>query len=285
VLCARGTLEEISLGEKPLRKRVYRRVAGDRLIRAADVVLFDSERECSESAAALGDTPGLAIPSGFEAAAPRPRDGAGLRRRLGLPDATLLAGLAGRVHPRKGFDTILGALAHCPERVHLVAFGPDHEGHSERFLELARTLGVARRFHPLGYLAGEALQDAYASIDLLVLPSFGESFGNVVIEALIQGTEVMVSDRVGLAEYVARNDLGVVVRGTRPEEWSSAIEVWRERHAGFDRERARRTVVDEFDLERCGRRLLDALATRLSPRRPGSRAAPRTARPGEPAGR
>ena len=46
--------------------------------------------------------------------------------------------------------------------------------------------------------------------DLLVLPSHDENFGNVVIESLSVGTAVLVSDKVGLAEYVLKNNFGWV---------------------------------------------------------------------------
>jgi len=143
--------------------------------------------------------------------------------------------------------------------VHLVAFGPDHDGYLAELIALSGELGVRDRFHFLGYLRDRDLRSVYASIDLLVLPSFGESFGNVVIESLQQGTEVMVSRHVALADYVRATRLGRVVQDNEPEAWSESIRAWATAREGFDGTRAARRVREDYDLDRCGRRLLEAL--------------------------
>jgi glycosyltransferase involved in cell wall biosynthesis len=259
VLCARGTLERTSLGEKALKKRVFLRLYARRVIRGAAAVHFSSERERTESRDALRGTPALVCPHGFDAVAPRPRDGARLRGRLDLPHDALLLGVAGRIHARKGLDVLLPALAGCTVPVHVVAFGPDLEGHLREVRELARRTGVAARFHWLGYLEGDELQSAYAAVDLLALPSYGESFGNVVVEALRQGTEVLVSDAVALAGWVAEHRLGRVVRGHDPRAWTRALERWAGERERFDRARAMRLVHESFDLAACGARMRAAL--------------------------
>jgi glycosyltransferase involved in cell wall biosynthesis len=185
------------------------------------------------------------------------RDGDGLRRRLGLPAAAVLVGVSGRLHARKGFSVIVPALARCDPSVHLVAFGSDEAGYGVHIERMARGAGVADRVHLLGPLEGDTLQRTYASIDLLAAPSLGESFGNTVVEALGQGTEVLVSDRVPLGTYVSRRGLGSVVEAPDAGAWARAIEDWRQRARAFDRETAARTVRADFGLERKGPELLE----------------------------
>ena len=48
-----------------------------------------------------------------------------------------------------------------------------------------------------GVLKGEALAEAYASMDALVFPSETDTFGNVILEALASGVPALVSDRGG----------------------------------------------------------------------------------------
>ena len=138
-----------------------------------------------------------------------------------------------------------------------MAFGADENGYRARIEEMARGAGAAERVHFLGQLEGDALQGAYAAVDLLAVPSFGESFGNAVVEALGQGTEVLVSDRVPLGSYVSRAGLGSVVPSMDPGEWARALEDWRRRERRFDRDRAARAVRADFGPERRGRELLD----------------------------
>jgi len=257
VVCPRGTLEALSLSEKPRRKQLYMRLAQRKAIAGAAAIQFASDEERRNSAAAIGESPAFVCENAVELPPLVAAEGPALRRRLGLPPGSVLVGLAGRLHLRKGFQVIVPALARCDSSVHLVAFGADEAGYGARIEELSRAAGVAERVHLLGQLEGEALHGAYASVDLLAAPSFGESFGNAVLEALGQGTEVLVSDRVPLGSYVSKNALGGVVASLEPMEWARAIEGWRRREGRFDRERAARTVRADFGPERKGRELLD----------------------------
>jgi len=257
VVCPHGTLEALSLSEKPRRKKLYMRLAQGRALAGAAAIQFGSDEERRNSAAAIGKAPGFVSANAVELPPVVAAEGPGLRRRLGLPPAAVLVGVAGRLHPRKGLQVVVPALAQCDPSLHLVSFGADEAGYGATIRELARKSGLADRVHFLGQLDGDALQAAYASVDLLVAPSFGESFGNAVVEALGQGTEVLVSDRVPLAAYVAQNSLGGVVASLEPADWAQALEAWRHGARRFDRERAARAVRADFGTERKGRELLD----------------------------
>jgi glycosyltransferase involved in cell wall biosynthesis len=74
----------------------------------------------------------------------------------------------------------------------------------------------------LGNLEGEAKWNQLADADLLVMPSKTENFGNVVIEALSQGTPVLISEQVGLKDYVKNTQLGWVVK-TEIQDWKRMI--------------------------------------------------------------
>jgi glycosyltransferase involved in cell wall biosynthesis len=257
VVCPRGTLEALSLSEKPLRKRLYMRLAQRRALSGAAAIQFASEEERRASAAAVGDVPGFVCENAFELPPMAARDGDGLRSRLGLPPTAVLVGVFGRLHARKGFGVIVPALARCDRSVHLLAFGADEAGHGARVRRLATASGVGDRVHLMGHVEGEALSRAYASVDLLAAPSLGESFGNVVVEALGQGTEVLVSGRVPLATYLERRALGGVVPTLDPGDWARALEGWRSGARVFDREAAARAVRADFGLERKGPELLE----------------------------
>jgi glycosyltransferase involved in cell wall biosynthesis len=63
----------------------------------------------------------------------------------------------------------------------------------------------------VGVLRGEALADAYASMDLLVFPSHTDTFGNVVLEALASGVPAIVTPDGGPAHIVRDGVTGRVV--------------------------------------------------------------------------
>ncbi|RYE26383.1 MAG: glycosyltransferase [Sphingobacteriaceae bacterium] len=57
---------------------------------------------------------------------------------------------------------------------------------------------------------------------LLILPSYNENFGNVVIESLAVGTPVLISNKVGLADYIIKNKLGWTFEN-QPEKLRKAL--------------------------------------------------------------
>lgn len=81
-------------------------------------------------------------------------------------------------------------------------------GHGAEERQLRRLLGEAAMF--TGVLRGEALADAYASMDLLVFPSHTDTFGNVVLEALASGTPAIVTPDGGPAHIVQNGITGCV---------------------------------------------------------------------------
>ncbi|MDE1154609.1 MAG: glycosyltransferase [Acidobacteriaceae bacterium] len=61
-----------------------------------------------------------------------------------------------------------------------------------------------------GVLRGEALAEAYASMDLFVFPSHTDTFGNVVLEALASGVPAVVTPTGGPAHIVREGETGFV---------------------------------------------------------------------------
>ena len=71
-----------------------------------------------------------------------------------------------------------------------------------------------------GVLRGEALAEAYASMDLFVFPSHTDTFGNVVLEALASGVPAIVTPDGGPATIVRD---GVTGRIVCDEEFATAV--------------------------------------------------------------
>jgi glycosyltransferase involved in cell wall biosynthesis len=74
---------------------------------------------------------------------------------------------------------------------------------------LAETHDLSKSISWIGFQGANKF-DLLQQHDLMILPSYDENFGNVVIESLSVGTGVLVSKQVGLAGYVAENNLGWV---------------------------------------------------------------------------
>src|SRR5690606_34061163 len=77
----------------------------------------------------------------------------------------------------------------------------------------------------LGPVAHEALPDYYNAADVVVVPSFYESFGLVAVEAMACGVPVVASRVGGLASTIADGRTGYLVPWRCPEPFAEKIEL------------------------------------------------------------
>jgi glycosyltransferase involved in cell wall biosynthesis len=85
------------------------------------------------------------------------------------------------------------------------------------------THGVESRITFAGPVYGASKAALIEMASVLVLPSYSENFGNVVLEAWARGCPVILTPEVGLADTVAESGAGWVAKGT-PEAIGRAIE-------------------------------------------------------------
>ncbi|MFN3580743.1 MAG: glycosyltransferase family 4 protein [Pseudomonas sp.] len=135
------------------------------------------------------------------------------RQRLGaefdLPADGLLLVQIGSDFQRKGLDRSIRAMAALPqalrERTRLVALGSDDPA---RMQALADQMGVGRQvFMPGGR---SDVPDFLLAADLLLHPARQENTGTVLLEALVAGLPLLVTEVCGYAHYVLDADCGRV---------------------------------------------------------------------------
>jgi glycosyltransferase involved in cell wall biosynthesis len=166
------------------------------------------------------------IPNFVEA--PKPEGGARLgywRERLGLPQEAWVAVTVGRLHPVKGLDVLLAALARAPGYiedwpVHLVIVG---DGPLRAALEQkAHALGLSGRVHFVGWQWDPG--PYYRACDLVVCASRQEAFGNTVLEAWAYGRAVLSTRTAGPLEIITDGEDGALVPPEDPAALGQRLE-------------------------------------------------------------
>lgn len=166
----------------------------------------------------------------------------------------------------KGFDEVLEALPDLAERLPnikylIVGDGPDRP----RLEEKAKSLGVLGRVVFTGRITENEKVDTYRLADVYVMPSSGEGFGIVLIEAAACGIPVIGSRADGSSEALLGGRLGRLVDPESQAEIQEAIAD----ALGETRRLARSYLVAEFSVEKFSNRvayLLSLIQTKLTSR-------------------
>lgn len=152
--------------------------------------------------------PGIALDRRAPANASEIR--AEFRREFELADDELLLVQIGSGFKTKGLDRSLKAVAALPrelrKRTRLIAIGQDDP---TPFLLQIKALGISDRVQ---ILKGRSdIPRFLLGADLLIHPAYNENTGTVLLEALVAGLPVLVSDVCGYAHYIAEADAGRVL--------------------------------------------------------------------------
>jgi len=113
----------------------------------------------------------------------------------------------------KGVDHLimaLPALLRTVRDLHLVAIGGGTD--LPRLERLAQQSGVSRHVHFLGQMQPEELSAAYGACELFALPSRGEGFGLVFLEAMSHGKPVIGGAHGGTPEIIEEGISGYLVQ-------------------------------------------------------------------------
>ena len=112
----------------------------------------------------------------------------------------------GRIHPVKGLENLIRAWAMCnTQGWELRIVGPDAGGYEGHLKDIAVELGCKEDVIFPGPKLGDELTREYLECDCLILPSFSENFGGVVVDAMAAGKPVIASKATPWSELEGRD--------------------------------------------------------------------------------
>ncbi|MFR6064433.1 MAG: glycosyltransferase family 4 protein [Eubacterium sp.] len=131
-----------------------------------------------------------------------------IRNKLGYSKNDFIYGFVGRITKDKGIDELLEAFLNSAHNAKLLMVG-EFENEQELNQELLSNAKSNNQIKFVG--AVNDVEKYFAAIDMLVLPSYREGFGNVVIESAAMGTPAIVSDIPGPRDAVIPNKTAILV--------------------------------------------------------------------------
>ena len=166
----------------------------------------------------------------------------------------------GRIHPKKGIENLINAFNLLDYKIlddhRLLIVGTGDKRYMDSLKKQAANSERAGAINFLGHRAGNEKKLIYSEAKVMVLPSYSENFGNVVVEALAHATPVIAS------KYTPWSDLKKVGCGNwvenDPESISQALELilsLSQEDYNSMAEAARRFVIETYDIRQNGGKL------------------------------
>ncbi len=173
-----------------------------------------------------------------------------VRTSLGTPENALVYLFVGRVVRDKGVFDLIDAftrLGSDPDSMELWMVGPDEDGLADQLMAMG-----SRSMQRIRWLGPSTTPERFmAAADILVLPSYREGFGSVVIEAAACGIPAISYRIDGIVDAVSHKETGLLVALGDVEAFSAAMH----HLAANEKERnalglsARLRVVSKFSSE------------------------------------
>ncbi|VVT10528.1 Glycosyl transferase family 1 [Sphingomonas sp. EC-HK361] len=140
------------------------------------------------------------------------------RRSLRIGDDEMVIGFLGRLVKEKGLDIFADVATRLrergvPHRVLVIGEGPAREWFAARVPEAVFT----------GFMSGDDLGRAVASMDVFFNPSVTETFGNVTTEAMAAGVPVVAARATGAVDLVVEGATGFLVPPRDVDAYADAI--------------------------------------------------------------
>ena len=161
------------------------------------------------------------LPPGISPDRKRPPDADSIRKQwreeFKIDDDEKVILMIGSAFKRKGLDRTLLGLASLPDelrkKTHLMVLGKDDP---KPFLAMAEKLGVASQLNI--FLGRDDVPRFLLGADLFAHPAYSENTGTVILEAIVAGLPVLITEACGYAFHVERSNTGLITKAPYMQE-------------------------------------------------------------------
>ncbi|MBC02115.1 MAG: hypothetical protein CMJ34_02255 [Phycisphaerae bacterium] len=216
VISLRGMLDDWSMDQSGLRKRLYLFLGGRSMLERAAAVHCTADAELAQSRKWFPKGRGAVVPNLMDMApyaeVPDPAEARSRWPELASGDFSVL--FLSRVQHKKGLEHLIDALAILAkgsESPRLMIAGTGDDEYEARMRSRVTERGLEHRVSWLGHVGGDLKNSLFAACDVFALPTSQENFGFVFFESLACGTPVITTDLVDTRDEIERSGGGIII--------------------------------------------------------------------------
>lgn len=127
----------------------------------------------------------------------------------------------------KGYDVVLKcipSLSHSIPNLKYVIAGKYDEGEKARLDTMISELDIKDKVVFAGYISDAEINDHYQMANVFIMPSQGEGFGIVFIEAMVCGLTVIAGNQDGSVDALQNGQLGILIHPENVNEIVKTLE-------------------------------------------------------------
>jgi glycosyltransferase involved in cell wall biosynthesis len=221
VLAPRGELSEGALSLKAAKKKLFLRTAKTLGLHRGVIWQASSELEEREIRSLFGPQAEVVVAPDL---APRADPAAQEMTWPEKPTGTLRILFLSRICQKKNLRYTLEMLRDVRSRIELSIVGPiEDEPYWQECLQIMDTLPPNVSVKHLGSIGPEEVPEMMQRHDLFALPTLGENFGHVILEAVSAGCPALLSDQTPWSD-LETHGAGWTIPLDQPKRFTEVIE-------------------------------------------------------------
>lgn len=253
-----GTLDPWSIGQKPLKKRLFWNSFGKRMLAGAAAVHYTADAEKQAVEESLNVNHGVVVPLGVDVPETPTHHRTLITHHLKEPYILFLS----RLHKKKGLEVLIEAFALVIAEPlfaewRLVIAGEGDEEYVNSLKNYVTSHQIDRFVEFVGWLDGDVKTETTRGASLLALPSYQENFGISAVEAMAAGVPVLVSPEVNLAGEIQKAGAGWIAETQCAAVSAALVEAMTSQAELVRRGRAAQSLTERFRWPLIGQQLTE----------------------------
>ncbi len=199
ILSPHGMLEPYILNRHKWKKKLALSLYQDKALRKADYIHTTANSELNQIRKLRYQQKSWVVPNGIDITEVLPKT---VFRKNNDPLKLLFLS---RIHPKKGIDLLLKALAKVRDKNIILKIAGNGEDLYIKYLkDLSNNLNLTDQVEFVGPVYGHTKWKLYQTCDVFILPTYSENFGIVVTEALATGIPVITTTGTPWSELIKK---------------------------------------------------------------------------------